>query len=79
MEFTPPPLDRADFDQIVSTIADASRREGWKRLADELPSLQVLSSVRAIIPALAAGDVRSLLGMGEPPRRRRRSRGTCTG
>ena len=67
VEFTPPPLDRADFDQIVSTIADESRREGWKQLAGELPSLQVLSSVRAIIPALAAGDVRSLLGMGEPP------------
>jgi 4-hydroxybutyrate CoA-transferase len=67
VEFTPPPLDRADFDQIVSTIADESRREGWKQLAGELPSLQVLSSVRAIIPALAPGDVRSLLGMGEPP------------
>ncbi len=67
VEFTPPPLDRAAFDEIVKTIDDESRRTEWIKLADELPSLKVLASVRAIIPALRAGDVRNLLGMGEPP------------
>ena len=67
VEFTPPPLERKEFGEIVATITDDARREGWKQLGDELPSLHVLSSVRAIIPALAPGDVRSLLGMGDPP------------
>ena len=64
VEFTPPPLERGDFDTIVETIADETRREGWKQLADELPSVRVLSSIRAVIPALAPADVRGLLGMG---------------
>jgi len=67
VEFTPPPLERPAFDEIIGTIADESRREGWRQLANELPALHVLSSVRAIIPALAPADVRSLLGMGDPP------------
>ena len=67
VEFTPPPLDRAEFDGIVATIADDARRAGWQQLADELPSLQVLGSVRAIIPALAPMDVRNLLGIGQLP------------
>ena len=66
VEFTTPPLERADFDKIVETITDETRREGWKQLADELPSVQVLSAIRAVIPALAPGDVRGLLGMGAP-------------
>jgi 4-hydroxybutyrate CoA-transferase len=67
VEFTPPALDRPAFDAIVETIADPVRREGWKQFGAELPSLQVLASVRAIIPGLAPRDVRNLLGMGDPP------------
>jgi len=67
VEFTPPPLDRAQFDEIVATIPDEGRRAGWKQLADELPNLGVLASIRQVIPAVAPGDVRNVLGMGTPP------------
>jgi len=66
VEFTPPPLDRAAFDRIVATIPDEGRRAGWEKLGGELPRVEILSSVRAVIPALAPDDVRSLLGMGAP-------------
>jgi 4-hydroxybutyrate CoA-transferase len=67
VEFTPPPLERPEFDQIISTIQDPVRREGWGRLADELPNLRVLAGVRAVIAGLHPDDVRRILGMAEPP------------
>lgn len=66
IEFTPPPLDREQFEQIVQTVADPERQAGWRSLADELPNLNVLSSIRAVIAALHPNDVRSVLGMSAP-------------
>ncbi|HXK33437.1 MAG TPA: acetyl-CoA hydrolase/transferase C-terminal domain-containing protein [Dehalococcoidia bacterium] len=66
VEFTPPPLDREQFDQVVSQVADPERQAGWRALADDLPNLQVLRGIRAVIPALHPNDVRTVLGMGEP-------------
>jgi 4-hydroxybutyrate CoA-transferase len=66
VEFTPPPLAREEFDRIVATVPDESRRAGWAQLADELPDIKVLSAIRAVIPAVAPADIRNLLGMSEP-------------
>ncbi|HYM14801.1 MAG TPA: acetyl-CoA hydrolase/transferase C-terminal domain-containing protein [Dehalococcoidia bacterium] len=67
VEHTPPPFGRAEFDRALGAIADPARKAGWKALGDELPNLQIISSIAAIIPALAPDDVRRLLGIGDPP------------
>jgi 4-hydroxybutyrate CoA-transferase len=67
VEFTPPPFGRPEFDQALTAITDPARLEGWRVLGGELPNLQILSSVRALIPALSADDVRRLLGLADPP------------
>ncbi len=66
VEHTPAPFGRAEFDKAVATIQDDGRRAGWIKLGEELPNLQMLSAIAAIIPALAPDDVRRLLGIGEP-------------
>jgi 4-hydroxybutyrate CoA-transferase len=66
VEHTPAPLDRAEFDQIVGTIQDEGRRAGWVALGKELPDLQILSSIKAVIPALHPDDIRRVLGIGDP-------------
>ena len=67
VEHTPPPFGRAEFDRALESIADPARKEGWRKLGDELPNLQILSSIAALIPALSPDDVSRLLGMAEPP------------
>jgi acyl-CoA hydrolase len=66
VEFTPPPLDRPEFDKIIATVEDPGRREAWVKLADELPSLRVLAGVRPVLAGLNPDDVRRVLGMAEP-------------
>lgn len=67
VEHTPPPFARPEFDQALAAITDPARREGWRQLGEQLPSLQILSSVRALIPALSPDDVSRLLGLAAPP------------
>jgi 4-hydroxybutyrate CoA-transferase len=67
VEHTPAPLDRAEFDRIVATIQDDARRTGWQELGNELPNLQLLSAIKAVIPALHPEDVRRALGISDPP------------
>ena len=67
VEHAPAPLDRAELNQIVSTIQDDARRTGWQALADELPNVQMLASIKAVIAALHPDDVRRALGIGDPP------------
>jgi 4-hydroxybutyrate CoA-transferase len=67
VEFTPPPFTREQFDKVVATITDPTRRAGWAALGDELPSVQLLSSIQAVLPAVSPDDVRRLLGLAEPP------------
>lgn len=67
VEFTPPPFTREQFDKVVATIENAERRAGWQALGDELPSVQVLTSIQSVLPAVSPDDVRRLLGLAEPP------------
>ncbi|MBI2723432.1 MAG: hypothetical protein HYX50_00075 [Chloroflexi bacterium] len=67
VEHTPPPFGPEEFRRSLGMITDPERRAGWEALGKELPDLQLLSSVSALIPALAPDDVRRLLGLAEPP------------
>jgi len=67
VEHTPAPFGRPEFEKALAAITDPVRHEGWKKLGDDLPNLQLLGSVAALIPALSPDDVRRLLGIGEPP------------
>lgn len=67
VEFTPPPFGRAEFHQLVRTVTDPARREGWEQIADELPDLQILAPLAGVIAAVSPDDVRRLLGIAEPP------------
>jgi 4-hydroxybutyrate CoA-transferase len=66
VEYTPPPLTREEFDQIVATVQDPARQQGWIDLAKELPDIKILSSIKAVLAAVAPNDVRGLLGLAEP-------------
>lgn len=66
VEFTPPPLSREEFDQIVGTVQDPERREGWIALGKEIPDIKILSSIKAVLAAVAPNDVRGLLGLAPP-------------
>lgn len=68
VEFTPPPLSREEFDNIVATtVQDEARRRQWQELADELPDIKILSSIKPILAAVAPNDVRGLLAMLPAP------------
>lgn len=67
VEHTPPPFGRAEFDRALEMIADPARKEGWRKLGESLPNLQIISSIAALIPALSPDDVGRLLGLAEPP------------
>lgn len=67
VEHTTPPFGQAEFDAVLSELADEERRQGWRKLGDELPNLQVLGAVARLIPVLPAEIVRQVLGMADPP------------
>lgn len=67
VEHTPPAFTREDFDKALSAITDPARRAAWEQLAGELPTLQPLGALAALIPVIAADDIRRLLGLAEPP------------
>ena len=67
VEHTPPAFGQADFDKALAQIADPERKAAWEQLGSDLPSLQPLGSLSALIPVIAADDVRRLLGLAEPP------------
>ncbi|MDE3096766.1 MAG: hypothetical protein KGK07_12320 [Chloroflexota bacterium] len=67
VELQLPPFGRDEFDRAVATIADPVRREGWRKLGDELPDISVLAAVAGVMAAVSPDDARRLLGMAEPP------------
>jgi 4-hydroxybutyrate CoA-transferase len=67
VEHTPATFGRAEFDAALAGIADPARRADWEELGNEVPNLQILGSLQALIPVIAADDVRRLLGLAEPP------------
>ncbi len=66
VEYTPPPLNMEEFEQIVATVQDPVRRDQWHELAKELLDIKILSSIKAVLAAVAPNDVRGLLGLAEP-------------
>lgn len=66
VEFTPPPLDMEEFNQIVGTVQDPERKQGWIDLAKELPDIKILSSIKAVLAALHPNDIRGILGLSDP-------------
>jgi 4-hydroxybutyrate CoA-transferase len=67
VEHTPPPFGREEFDRAVGAITDPARHRGWTELGAELPNLQILGAISALIPVLPPDEVRRLLGLSEPP------------
>ena len=67
VEHTPPAFGQADFDKALGQIADPARKAAWEQLGADLPNLQPLGALSALIPVIAADDVRRLLGLAEPP------------
>jgi 4-hydroxybutyrate CoA-transferase len=66
VENTTPTFGRAEFDKTLESIADPVRRQGWADLGAELPNLQILGMLSALIPVLPPAEVRKLLWLGEP-------------
>ena len=66
VEFTPPTLDREQFDKLIEGV-DPAKRAGWQQLADDLPDLQALAPLAQVMTAISPDDVRRFLGLAEPP------------